>query len=190
MADRTARDHQLVRQSLEGDRDAFGTLVEHYQRMVAAVAWRYGSDAASMDDVVSEVFLKAYTRLSQYQPEHAFSTWLYRLAVNHVIDCSRRRRREPERDELPASIASTTPDPAQVSEAGERQHLLRAALLGVVPRYREALFLVYIEGMSVKEAAAILGLPEGTVKTRLMRGRDALRIQLTRKHPEYFGESS
>ncbi|MDH3628883.1 MAG: sigma-70 family RNA polymerase sigma factor [Acidobacteriota bacterium] len=188
MTDRTARDHRLVERVRQGDHDAFGTLVGHYQRLVASVAWRYGTPPSAIDDVVSEVFLKTYSRLEQFQPNHAFSTWLYRLAVNHVIDRSRRQRRDPAQEELPSDVESAAPGPADEIESVERRRLLHAALQTLSPHFREVVFLVYIEGMSVKEAATMLGLPEGTIKTRLMRGRDALRVRLSRRHPEYFGE--
>ena len=72
-------------------------------------------------------------------------------------------------------------------EAKERAELLRGALREIDPRYRQVIFLVYVEGMRVDDAARSLGLPEGTVKTRLMRGREAIRRILERRHPEHFG---
>lgn len=187
MEDRAVRDQQVVRAVLAGDRDGFGALVEQYQRLVASVAWRYGTRQDEIEDLVSEVFLKVYRNLHQYRPENPFSTWLYRLAANHVMDHGRRKRREAGRTEMPEQIDDPGPGPGQVFETSERAQRVRSALQEVAPRYREALFLVYIEGMRVEQAARSLGLPQGTIKSRLMRGREALRKILVRRDPELFG---
>jgi len=187
MEDRSAQDQALVDAILRGDREAFGELVVRYQRLVAGVAWRYGAGREEIEDVVSEVFVKAYRNLNRYRPEHAFSTWLYRLAANHVIDRGRRRRREAPSVELPETLIDPSPSAEGGLEEREREELVRAVLLAMKPRYREVLFLVYVEGLKIDEAASVLGLPQGTVKTRLMRGREAMRRALIARHPEHFG---
>jgi RNA polymerase sigma-70 factor (ECF subfamily) len=187
MDDRADLDERLVRSSLAGDHGAFAELVAGYQHLVAAVAWRYGVRRQEIEDVVSEVFLKVYRNLHRYRADHPFGTWLYRLATNHVIDHGRRARRDRDRAELPDSLESGDPAPSDVQQEHERAALLRSALSTVRPRYREALFLVYVEGMSVEETARMLGVPVGTVKSRLLRGREALRGILTARHPEHFG---
>jgi RNA polymerase sigma-70 factor (ECF subfamily) len=186
--DRAAQDQRLVRAVLQGDRQAFAGLVARYQKLVASVAWRYGVRPEEIEDVVSEVFFKTYRNLNQYRPEHPFSTWLYRLAANHVLDHGRRARREAERTEMPRQVADARPGPREGVEQRERAGLVRGALQELAPRYREVLFLVYIEGLRVEETSRTLGLPQGTIKSRLKRGRDALRRILIRRHPEHFGE--
>ena len=175
MEDRAEQDPRLAERVLQGDTQAFGELMGRYQRLVASVAWRYGVPQQEIEDVVSEVFIKTFSNLDRYRPEHAFSTWLYRLATNHVIDHTRRSRREQKRSEMPEQLT----DPAPVAETelqrNERSELVRGALNDVKNHYREVLFLVYVEGLKVEEAARVLELPTGTVKTRLMRGRQALR---------------
>ena len=91
-----AQETLLVQRVLAGDADAFGLLVSRYQNLVAGVAWRYGTRREDIEDVVSEVFLKVYRTLGQYRPDHPLSTWLYRLAANHVLDRARRARKERE----------------------------------------------------------------------------------------------
>jgi RNA polymerase sigma-70 factor (ECF subfamily) len=188
MEDRAARDQQLVRSVLDGDSEAFAGLLAGYQNLVASVAWRYGVRRDEIEDVVSEIFIKAYRNLHRYRPEHPFSTWLYRLAANHVVDHGRRGRKERGRVEMPEQLTDPSPTASEGLEGRERATLVRAALDEVQPRYREALFLVYVEGLKVEETASLLGLPQGTVKTRLMRGRKALRRVLERRHPEHFGD--
>jgi len=185
--DQAAQDRILVRAVLGGDAGAFGDLVARYQKLVASVAWRYGVRREEIEDVVSEIFFKVYRNLRRYRPDHPFSTWLYRLAANHVVDHGRRKKREAGRTEMPAQIVDTTPGPRERAEGRERAELVRGALQDVTPRYREVLFLVYIEGMLVADVARHLGLPQGTVKSRLKRGRDALRRILARRSPEQFG---
>jgi RNA polymerase sigma-70 factor (ECF subfamily) len=188
MEDRSAQDQRLVRSILQGDQKPFGLLVGRYEKLVAGVAWRYGARSEEIEDVVSEVFIKTYRNLHRYRPEHAFSTWLYRLAVNHVLDRARRARKERGRAEMPEQIADGSVDPDRELFSRERGTLLRRALDDLQPRYKEAMFLVYVEGLKLGEAARVLGLPQGTIKTRLMRGRHALRRILVQRHPEYFGE--
>lgn len=187
MEDRATQDHGLVDSTLRGDRQAFGELVERYQRLVASVAWRYGIGQMEIEDVVSEVFVKAYQNLHRFRPEHAFSTWLYRLAINHAIDHTRRQRKEQGRTEMPQSLLDPAPTADEGVESGERATLVRSALAKLKAHYRDVLFLVYVEGLKIEEVAGVLGLPQGTVKTRLMRGREALRRALVSRHPEYFG---
>jgi len=187
VADRAAQDQQVVRAVLDGDRDAFSALVSRYQKLVSSVAWRYGVRQEEIEDLVSEVFFKVFRNLHQYRPEHPFSTWLYRLAANHVLDHGRRARREAGRTEMPEQVRDTAAGPDERAEGTERMLLVRSALDELKPRYRKVLFLVYVEGMRVEEAARTLGLPQGTIKSRLKRGRDALRKILMRRNPEFFG---
>jgi RNA polymerase sigma-70 factor, ECF subfamily len=184
--DRAALDLQIVREVLDGKTERFRELVTRYQNMVAGIAWRSGCKREDVEDVVSEVLLKVYRNLHQYRPDHAFSTWLYKLTANHVVDRSRRMKKERGRTEMPAQVEDETPGVDDAMELDERHALVREALRHVDPRYREVMHLVYVEGMKVDETARILGTPEGTVKTRLMRGREALKKVLMRRSPEHF----
>jgi len=172
---------------LDGDQEAYGELVARYQKLVAGVAWRYGVPQGEIEDVISEVFIKAYRNLHRYRPEHPFSTWLYRLAANHVVDHGRRARKERGRTEMPEQLVDPAAGQGEQALGRERARVLREALEEVPDHYRETLFLVYIEGMKIEEASRTSGLPPGTIKTRLMRGRQALRRILTRRYPELFG---
>lgn len=187
MEGRAREDRDLVESALRGDASAFRDLVERYQNLVGALAWRYGLRHGDIEDVVSEIFIKVYRNLGLYRPDHAFSTWLYRVAMNHLLDHGRRRAREGTRVELPRELPGQAEEAEQAMEARERARLLREALAEISQKYRDAIFLVYVEGVAVEEAARLLGVPEGTVKTRLMRGRQALRRLLARRYPEHFG---
>lgn len=179
MEDRAARDSEVIRRVLEGDSERFGEVVLAYQRLIAGIAWRRGVRRDEIEDVVSAVFLKAYVNLHRYRPGHPFSTWLYRLGANAIVDHLRRRgRREAGRVEMPDAVSDDAADPGSTAEAAERSKAVRAALAQLSPVYREALELVYFDARTVEEAAECLGVPTGTLKTRLMRGRRALRSRL------------
>ena len=184
--DRAAQDLEIVREVLSGRTERFRELVNRYQNMVAGIAWRSGCRREDVEDVVSEVLLKVYRNLHQYRPDHAFSTWLYKLTANHVVDRSRRMKKERGRTEMPEQIEDHRPGAADTMETDERHAIVREALRDVDDRYREVMHLVYVEGLKVDETARILGTPEGTVKTRLMRGREALKKILMRRNPEHF----
>jgi len=186
MEDAPERDRRLVEAALRGSADAFGSLVSHHQRLVGSIAWRFGVRRDEVEDVVSEVFIKVHANLHRYRPAHGFSTWLYRLAVNHVLDHGRRIRRAPRSTAVSESIPDTAPSAGHQVLEDERASMLRNALTAVDPRYREALTLVYVEGWKVEETARQLGVPEGTIKTRLLRGRSALRKILTERYPGHF----
>ncbi len=176
-----------MKRVLEGDAAAFAQLVDRYQKLVASAAWRYGVRRHEIEDLVSEVFLKVFKNLHQYRPDHLFSTWLYRLSANHVLDHMRRLRKERGRSEMPEQLADPAAGPDDGVEKTERAALVRACLDGLAERYRDVMFLVYLEGFSVDECSRTLGIPQGTVKSRLLRGREALRNALVRRHPEHFG---
>ena len=184
--DRAADDLRIVREVLDGRTDRFRDLVTRYQNLVAGIAWRSGCRREDVEDVVSEVFLKVYRNLHQYRPDHAFSTWLYKLTANHVVDRSRRMKKERGRTEMPEQVEDTSAGAEDTMEADERRSLVRKALAAVDERYRQVMHFVYVEGLKVDETARLLGLPEGTVKTRLMRGREALRKVLVHRNPEHF----
>jgi RNA polymerase sigma-70 factor (ECF subfamily) len=184
--DRAAQDLEIVQEVLAGRTERFRELVNRYQNMVAGIAWRSGCRREDVEDVVSEVLLKVYRNLHQYRPDHAFSTWLYKLTANHVVDRSRRMKKERGRTEMPEHVEDHAPNASDAMETDERHALVREALRHVDDRYREVMHLVYVEGLKVDETARILGAPEGTVKTRLMRGREALKKILMRRNPEHF----
>jgi RNA polymerase sigma-70 factor (ECF subfamily) len=102
------------------------------------------------------------------------------------VDRSRRAKKERGRTEMPEQVEDHAPGAEEEMETDERHALVRKALEFVDERYREVMHLVYVEGLKVDETARVLGVPEGTVKTRLMRGREALRKVLVHKNPEYF----
>jgi RNA polymerase sigma-70 factor (ECF subfamily) len=184
-----ATEQALIRQVLDGDPEPFARIVRQYQNLVASVAYRMGVRAGSIEDVVSEVFMKVYTRLHQYDGRYALSSWIYRIATNHVLDGIRRQRRAGS---VALDAVAEPADPrmnvAGEVELSERDRLVRDALRELPDDYQRVLALKHFEDLSVEAIAEALDLPEGTVKIRLMRGRQRLRKILEARHPDHFAD--
>jgi RNA polymerase sigma-70 factor (ECF subfamily) len=183
--DQSEPDARVIEKILAGQGSLFEEIVRRYQRMVTSVAYRLGVPASDLEDLVSEVFLKAYRNLARYRPEHAFSTWLYRLATNRILDDRRQRRREGRSEPLDERQADTGPGADIVLDETERATVVARALEALPEEYRTPLVLLHMEGRKVSEISAVLSIPEGTVKTRLARGRERLKKILVRDFPEY-----
>ncbi len=167
-------DRSLILSVLSGRTEAFEPLVARYQGLVAGVGWKLGVPRAEIEDLVSDVFVKAYRSLEAYNPEFPFTSWLYRIAVNASLDVLRRGREARRTDELPDDLAAKAPGPGDELAMGRRAARLRSALATLPERDRVPLVLLYLESRTVAEIAAILRLSEGAVKTRLHRARARL----------------
>ncbi len=167
-------DQRDVERVLEGDISAFEAIVRRWQGPLVNLAYRFCRDQGRAEEMAQEAFLRAYRSLAQWRRESAFSTWLIALATR--LYCSEVRRIGAGTVPLEGAAEprdSRTADRAMEDE--ERGRLLRRAVLGLPPKYREALILFYFRDMDVPATARSLGLPEGTVKARLSRGREILR---------------
>lgn len=162
---------------LAGNISAFEGIVGRWQRPLVNLAYRFCGDRGRAEEMAQEAFLRAYRALDQWRRDAAFSTWLFALATNLYRSELRR---------IPARIVSLE-DVAELRdsrafESGledkDRNRAVRRAVFALPLKYREALILFYFHGMDVAAAAQSLGLPEGTVKARLFRGRKILRGKL------------
>jgi len=166
---------RLVLAAVSGDRRAFAELHARYAKMVHAILLAR-LPAADAEDQVQEVFLLAWTRLSQLDDAQVFSSWLATIARNRAVDYYRRiRPTEPLFDSMPDDHAATSTDIAEV-------HNVLAAIKHLPEAYRETLLMRLCEGMSGPEIAELTGLEPGSVRINLHRGmkllRDALGIEL------------
>jgi len=169
-----------------GDRQAFGWLVERYQRPVFNLAYRMLGTAGDAEDAAQEAFLKAYRALDGYDPRRSFSTWLLSITAHHCIDCIRRRHlREVSLDGMPAWRRQAGPalDPEAEAQAGERARLVRAALALLPAEYRLVVVLRYWQDLGYAEIAEVLGESESAVKSRLHRARRRLAEVLCAPQP-------
>ena len=162
---------------LRGDVAAFAEIVERWQDPLVALAYRFCHDRSRAEDMAQEAFIRAFRALHQWRREAAFSTWLFALATN-VYRAELRRRRAPlvSLDDVADPVDSF--DLAGDHEDSLRRAAVRRALDALPARYRDTLVLFYFHEMDVERAAASLGVPVGTVKARLSRGRDLLRRKL------------
>jgi RNA polymerase sigma-70 factor (ECF subfamily) len=169
------RDEDLVRRYLSGDRGAFGTLVERHERRVYNLALRMTGREEDARDAAQDAFLTALRKLSTFRGEAAFTTWLHRVTVNACYDLLRKRQKQPllERGDEDRPGPEPPPAPDHADDASLSIDVQRA-LLEVPEDFRVAMILHDVQDLPQDEIAAILGVPVGTVKSRLHRGRIAL----------------
>ncbi len=184
-------DEALVKISLSGDEDAFRVLYERYRRRVTATVSRIIRDRDDAEDVAQEVFTKIYRSLPSWEPARAkFSTWIYRLASNHAIDCWRSRRRsfdilsngeemlEGARPRSTCADFGTDIDPERDLEQKETIAQIRRSVDSLPPLQRRVFFLRHFQGFKLNEIAASEGHKLATVKTSLYRATQHLRHRL------------
>ncbi len=168
--------------------EAFAYLLQVYQHPVYSLICHIVENSADASDVLQEVFLKVFRGIGDFHGDSSLKTWIYRIAVheasNHRRSWIRRRLREPiSIDDAPtATIVTFTRSggntPYQDLEQSERQGLVQRALASLAQPYRTVVVLREIEDLSYEEIARVLGIAEGTVKSRLLRGRELLRRKL------------
>jgi len=166
-----------LERALTGEQAAFGSLVETYQRPVFALTYRMLGDLSEAEDAAQETFLRAYSRLHQYDPKHKFSTWLFSIANNHCIDRLRKRRVQfVGLDDSPAvfTLEGESARPEQEALAAEQAEEMHALVNQLEPEYRTPLVLRYWNECSYQEIADVMEISVAAVKSRLFRARKQL----------------
>jgi RNA polymerase sigma-70 factor (ECF subfamily) len=182
-------DLHLVESLREGSQRAYEELLIRFQQPVYALALRLLDDPSEACDVVQEVFLKVFRNVSSFRGQSTLKTWIYRITVNEAHNARRwffrHRRAEVELDKNPEESRNwkeIIPDrgrsPFDVAFDSERHIMIEAALERINPIFREAVALRDISDLAYEEIAEILGVSLGTVKSRILRGREALREEL------------
>ena len=167
----------LVLRAAAGDRSAFGVLVERYAGVARRVARAVLGNAEDADDAAQDAMLSALVKLDQYDPRRPFGPWLLRIVANAATD--RRRRRTVRRVEpLDAALTAGGPRPDTTAERRALGDRLRQALAELPERRRVAVVLFDVDGYSHAEIAAVLGIPEGTVRSEVFHARRRLRALL------------
>jgi RNA polymerase sigma-70 factor (ECF subfamily) len=170
-------DTQLVRSAAGGDIDAFELLVRAHTPAVYAHALRFFGDATAAEDVSQEVWIKVYRSLSTFDEQARFSTWLYRVTRNTCLDAVRAGKRRPVvHDALDGAL-----EPAAPGDIGNQVALsttIETAMRTLAPEDRDALSAVSVFGLTYAEAGSALGVPAGTVKSRVFRARRMLAVAL------------
>ena len=192
---REESDSTLVAATKNGESQAFEFLVKRHEAKTFSVAFRITRNREDAQDVVQQAFHKAFMHLDRFQEKSSFSTWLTRIVINEGLMCLRknRSRREISLDGLksepeelfPVEIPDPGKDPAAIYEQRENEHTLCKAMNQLSAEFRTVVCL-RLEERTVRETAEILGLGIGTLKARLFRARQKLRVLLTRS-PEFRG---
>jgi RNA polymerase sigma-70 factor (ECF subfamily) len=166
-------DREAVLACQRGEREAFDSLVERYQRDIYRLCYRYVNDPQDANDMAQEVFLKAYRAIGRFRGESSFSTWLYRIAVNTCLNfrSSRRPEGEPLSDRLPDGQAGVLD--AMVED--ERARRVREAVSRLPEKQRATLILKIYHDLTHEEVAGIVGSSVGTVKANLFHALGNLR---------------
>lgn len=169
--DGDARDADLVDRVLGGDPSAFRPLVERYQSVLFNLALRTVGDFDEAQDITQSAFVKAYRNLARFDRRHRFFSWIYRITLNEALNVRNARR---PHDSIPDSLASSSPDALEQLEHEERLSRLREAIEELPELYRTVVELRHRSGLSYREIAEALDLPEKTVKSRLFTARRRL----------------
>jgi RNA polymerase sigma-70 factor, ECF subfamily len=193
-------DEELVARcrSRGGDRAAFEMLVQRYERELYSYLRRYIGDATLAEDAFQATFLQVHLKLDKFDPQRRFRPWLYTIATNQAIDAQRRNKRhrmvsldrrnqtDAEGDEVGSLLqllVSREPGAASNLEREERQKWIRRAIDNLPEQLRSALVLVYYQGMKYREAAELLDIPVGTVKSRMHTALLKLNEAWQENHP-------
>jgi RNA polymerase sigma-70 factor, ECF subfamily len=168
-----------LEQARRGDKAAFGKLIEAYQRPVYNLAYRMLNNPGEAEEAAQEAFIRAYTRLQTYNPDHKFSTWMLSITSNYCIDLIRKRRAlllsiDEPLPPHPALMSDGQKGPEAQMEKSEQQEMVQSLLQELPEDYRQAVVLRYWHEMSYEEIAEMMDTTVSAIKSRLFRARRQL----------------
>ncbi|MDI6741277.1 MAG: sigma-70 family RNA polymerase sigma factor [Smithella sp.] len=184
----TDEDWEFVALCQQGDTEAFEVLVERHQKKMLNIAYRMTGNYDEACDVTQEAFVAAYKSIRKFKAESKFSTWLYRIVINYSKNRLKQLRGRERREsfslddstkikgtEISGQSSAQESDPGMRMERREREAQVQQCINKLDEEYRDVLVLRDIQGFSYEEIKAILNIPDGTVKSRLSRARNALK---------------
>lgn len=171
----TDKELRWVQKTKNGNQQALNKLLKAHYESIYLLAYSYVKNEADALDVVQEAAYKAVNGLSRLQQEEYFSTWLNRIIINEAKRLLVRRQRENARQTSDEEAMASLVD---LAETQEHDSVLMQEIHGLDEKYEEVLLLFYFNDLAIKEIASVLGTNENTVKTRLVRGRELLRLRL------------
>jgi RNA polymerase sigma-70 factor, ECF subfamily len=180
-------DQKLVERCLHGDDSAWEAVVSSYGKRVYNLGYRYTNRKEEAEDLTQEIFIRVYQNLKSYRSEQgSFQNWILRVARNLIIDRYRQIRRYPQTggsDELETMtlVDDSVLSPQRAAEQAEASKFVQDGLQGLSPELKEAIILRDLEGMAYHEIVDLLGVPEGTVKSRINRARIELAKLLVKR---------
>ncbi len=188
-------DYQLVLAAIGGNQKAYETLMNRYRHSVYHAMFKMVNSTIEADDLTIEAFGKAFSKLPSYAPNYAFSTWLFRIAINNCIDHIRKKRlktysmddtiKSDSNSEFSQTLSNFDPDPEQIMMHDQKIAHVRGLVENLAVKYRSMIELRYYEELSYEEIAIEMQLPLGTVKAQLFRAKELLYQQLiaANSHP-------
>ena len=196
LSSRAIDDYSLVCHAVDGNQQAYSVLMSRYRGSVYTAMYKMVNNRDDADDLTLEAFGKAFNKLPSYAPNYAFSTWLFKIAVNNCIDHIRKKRLhtmsidEPIKSdsdkEFSHTIRDYDPDPEQRMMHEQKLAHIRRLVEKMNIKYRVMLELRYYEELSYEEIALELDLPLGTVKAQLFRAKELLQQQLQNNNSKAF----
>ncbi|MEZ4886061.1 MAG: sigma-70 family RNA polymerase sigma factor [Chitinophagales bacterium] len=195
--DRALKDHELVNLALGGDQRAYGKLMGRYRDSIYFMIQKMVNNKDDAEDLTIEAFGKAFNNLQKYSPDYAFSTWLYRIAINNCIDFIRKKRLETFSLDEPMDsdgedgsgatrdVQSSVLDPEEEIIKKQRILLMRNVIEKLNSKYRRLIELRYLKELSYQEISETLNLPLGTVKAQLFRAKELLHNILQNSKERY-----
>lgn len=188
----------LVEKSKSGDIGAFEQLVENYQKKVFNIALRMIGNYDDAGDLTQEVFIRVFKSIKSFKEQSSFSTWLYRITTNVCLDELRKRKNKKvisldeelklDDSEVKRQIESDDPSPEETAEKEELKKIIKKAINDLTEEHRVVIVLRDIQGFSYEEISRIINCPEGTVKSRINRARQALKELLKSKRELLSGD--
>jgi len=173
-------DRELVRRTQSGDRQAFEQLLDRYEARIYRMALRATGNPADAEDVTQEIFLGIYRNIGAFVGRSSFSTWVYRVAMNHCLEFRRKRRLDtvPIEDQERLVSMRQQDDPVICASRTETADRVNAALRSLSDKHRDVVTLHEMQGLTYQECAEVLDVPVGTVKSRLFNAFAQLRSLL------------
>lgn len=176
-------DAHLVQLAVAGDEKAYEKLVNKYHNALYYHLLKLVKDREILEDLIQEVFAKAFSNIGSYNSDYAFSTWLYRIATNHAIDYLRKKKlktlslNEPiqtHEGEMAIDVPDSTYETDKAVMRRQRKNIIHEAIRNLPEKYRVVIEMRHIEEKSYQEIAELLDLPLGTVKAHIFRARELL----------------
>lgn len=184
LSEKAKQDLNLVEEALAGNQLAYATLMERYRDSIYFMMLKMVKNPDDADDLTIEAFGKAFSRIDQYSPSFAFSTWLFKIASNNCIDFIRKKRiqltsmdsgiAKDDGEKMHVDVKSSALNPEETIIQGQRVVHMRLLVSKLKPKYRDLVEKRYFEELSYEEIADQMNLPLGTVKAQLFRARDFL----------------
>ncbi|KOS71796.1 RNA polymerase sigma factor [Lysinibacillus contaminans] len=174
-------EHKLIERAQQGDKEAYIELIRYHQQTVEKFAYQCGVHTSDVADVAQEVFVKLYRFLHQFKQDR-FTTWLYKITLNATRDYYRKEKREQvKEDRLNAQPQASNVSAEKHVLNFEEDRLLHKAIQALDENYRYPLVLFYFHELKYEEIAEVLGISLSTVKVRILRAKEKLKVALTRE---------